>query len=536
MRKKLAMKICAIVMTAAMVGTMAGCGNDSSNPSSSAGESGSSSEVSSDAAEDSEESGGADESSEETPAEEEGGEEANAEEETYDFGGQVVKVNGNIWDNLKEPVPNDNGEVDTTNYDKYWGFAHQIEEKYNIKFEWVELTGDDGYSAGEKIVQTILDGQCFADILAVSDDVFITMMTGDYLADITDTYNELQVGSLWTEAATWQGRVYGQTYDGVGNCYVMVYSRDYLESIGMTETPTDKFLKGEWSYDDCIEYLTEMKSKLPDGTYPMSVHYYHWASMAPAANGGVVSVDSDGNLGFTDPAYTEALEFYVNLQNLGLAQMMVPTDNGDDTYSSAFDYGHDKMSTAAEGTTFVMTMAEGWQYQYLLERCGNWGIVPWPWGSQVTCEGDYTTLSDNYRTVQSIWTDTVIPKAEYRNASNIPDIVLFKIARDMFDLNSPNGAAVRKAMWEAEQKGEEFDYMGDAPGSAGSFCTEQDVEVYDWLHSRIMYDWGHAFDQNDITNVWELAKRTVAVKLDARSVAERYLQEAEAKMAEKGLK
>ena len=162
MRKKLATKICAIAMTAAMVATAAGCGNDDSTQGS-----GSSSESSSEESSSEESTGGADESSEESSAE--GDEEANAEEETYDFGGQVVKVNGNIWDNLKEPVPNDAGEVDTTNYDKYWGFAHQIEEKYNIKFEWVELTGDDGYSAGEKIVQTILDGQCFADILAVSE-------------------------------------------------------------------------------------------------------------------------------------------------------------------------------------------------------------------------------------------------------------------------------------------------------------------------------------------------------------------------------
>ena len=270
--------------------------------------------------------------------------------------------------------------------------------------------------------------------------------------------------------------------------------------------------------------------------------------MAPAANGGVVSVDSNGEIGFADPRYTAALEFYVELQNLGLAQMMEPTDKGDGTYSTSFNYGHNGgMSSATEGNIFVMTMIEGWHRQYLLDEIGEWGIVPYPWGPEVTCsepdkvdeEGNpigYTTLSDNYRTVQSIWTNTVIPKQEYRNASSISDIDLFKIAKDMFDKNSPNGAAVRLAAWEAEQKGEVFDYLGDNPGSIGNFCTVEDAKIFDWLHTRVQYDWGHALDDANITNVWEVAKRTVGVKLDARSVAETYLQEAEANSEDKGLK
>lgn len=534
MRKKLATKICAIVMTAAMVASMAGCGDDSGDNSQA------STPGSSEAGDPGQESGGADNQESETPDD--------SQEEKYDFGGQVVKVHGNIWDNLKEPVPNDAGEVDTTNYDKYWGFAHEIEEKYNIKFEWVDLEGADGYNDAELTINSILNGQCYADILAVSDSTFVSMMTGDYLADITDEVDQLKVGSLWTEAGTWKGRVYGQTYDGIGDCYVLAYSRDYLKSIGMEKTPTDMFMEGKWSYEDCKAYLSEMKAKLPEGTYPISTHYYHWASMAPAANGGVVSVDSNGEIGFADPRYTAALEFYVELQNLGLAQMMEPTDKGDGTYSTSFNYGHNGgMSSAKEGNIFVMTMIEGWHRQYLLDEIGEWGIVPYPWGPEVTCsepdkvdeEGNpigYTTLSDNYRTVQSIWTNTVIPKQEYRNASSISDIDLFKIAKDMFDKNSPNGAAVRLAAWEAEQKGEVFDYLGDNPGSIGNFCTVEDAKIFDWLHTRVQYDWGHALDDANITNVWEVAKRTVGVKLDARSVAETYLQEAEANMEDKGLK
>ena len=77
--------------------------------------------------------------------------------------------------------------------------------------------------------------------------------------------DQIHVGSLYKEAVTWQDHCYGMTFDNVGATYFMVYSRDYLEEIGMDVTPTEKFMAGEWSYDDMKEYLTEMKAKLPEG-------------------------------------------------------------------------------------------------------------------------------------------------------------------------------------------------------------------------------------------------------------------------------
>lgn len=516
MKKKLAMKVCAVAMSLAMVGSLAGCGN---NDSGNASGSGSDSQGSTQQPSGGEESSG---ESESTPDE-------SQQEETYDFGGQVVKVQGNAWENLKEG---------SDNYDVYWDYAHQIEEKYGVTIEYSPLELDDGYNSTQQIIAACTSGKAHADIFAVSDDGFISLMSGGYLADITKDYNELQVGSLWTDGATWNDHVYGLTFDNMGDSYVMVYSRAYLEEIGMDKTPTDMFVEGKWSYDDCIEYLTEMKSKLPDGTYPISLHYYHWASMAPAANGGIVSVNSNGELGVLDEKYLEALDFYVKLQNQGLAQPMTPVPKEDGTYATeGWSYGTgDTMATATEGKEYVITMAESWQFGGILDSHGEWGVVPWPWGSSVTCDGDYKTLSDNYRTAQSIWTDIVVPAQQYRNASEIPDIVLFKIACDYFDMISPDGANARHSAWEAEQAGQAHENLGYQPGTTRAFCTDQDIEVYDWMHSRVVYDWGHAFDNNSITNIWELSKRIIGVKLDARSVAESYAQEAEANMADKKLK
>ena len=77
-------------------------------------------------------------------------------------------------------------------------------------------------------------------------------------------------------------------------------------------------MAGEWSYDDMKEYLTEMKAKLPEGVYPIGIHYYHWASMAAAAN-GIMQIDSDGNINFNEEGFIEAMSFYRELIDEGLA-------------------------------------------------------------------------------------------------------------------------------------------------------------------------------------------------------------------------
>ena len=199
------------------------------------------------------------------------------EEETYDFGGAEVRVFGNKWNDLDPDAEGDKTQ--------YLDAAAQVEEKYNIKFVYAKPDGYDGYNLGELIQAGITAGDAGVDILDSEPDALISLLSSGALTDLTNDMDQIHVGSLYKEAVTWQDHCYGMTFDNVGDTYFMVYSRDYLEEIGMDVTPTEKFMAGEWSYDDMKEYLTEMKAKLPEGVYPIGIHYYHWASMAAAANG-----------------------------------------------------------------------------------------------------------------------------------------------------------------------------------------------------------------------------------------------------------
>lgn len=517
MKKKSAMKVFALMMTMAMVGSMAGCGSTPTSESSDSAQS--------NPPESKEEQGGesaaADASSDE--ASDAGSGETNAEgEEAYDCGGATIKVSGAYWADLSE----DNSE--NASYIKAHDLLPQLEAKYNVNIEYVKLEGDSGYSSTELIQNTILNGECYADIFSDADVIALR----NYLVDNTDTKESLGIGSIYLAPATWNGHTYGFSCENVGNVDVMVYSRDYLKNIGMDVTPTDKFLAGEWSYDDCREYLTELKSKLPEGTYPIYVHSNGWANMAPAAN-GTLSVDSDGGIHLTDDAYVEAIEFYRELIDLGLA---VPIENAvrnEDGTISADQGGSGKgQCKATEAGDYVISPAAHWYMSNLEADLGQWGIVPLPWGSNVTCEGDYTTLSDNYHTAHTLWTNMTVPKAEYRSegAKNIPDDVLLKIGLEWCDMNNPVAAAVRHAAFEAEQNGEEYVNLGYEAGTMRSFSTKEDADLYDWMHSRAVLEYGSTM--NSYVRVYRNALAIIGLGDDGRASGESFAKEGETAMAE----
>lgn len=441
----------------------------------------------------------------------------NAEEETYDFGGQEIKVYGNRWNDLNPENAADHAiEIDA---------AKQVEEKYNVKLVYSAPSGYDGYNQLDTIIASVNAGEGFANIIGLDMDALIGAISGGFLAEITDSVDDLEIGSLYTDAATWDGKCYGVTFDNIGDTYVMVYSRDYLEEIGMDVTPTEKFMAGEWSYDEFKEYLTELKAKLPEGMYPISMHYYHWATMAGAAN-GVVGISNDGTFGINNEAYIEALEFYKDLMASGLAApMAIEWSEENDTYG---------VDIPMElGKDCVITRVEAWELGGLKDKAGEWGVVYWPWGSNVTCDGDYTTLSENYLTSQAYWgVNAVLSDAEKQ--TGIPADVLTKISKDYYDILNPTAAAARKAAYDAEQAGETPE-IGYEAGTVRQFCTVEDYELYDWGHSRVTYDWAKTFDDADMTNIWECSKYTIAVGEDARSTADSWYSAGVAAAADKGI-
>lgn len=433
------------------------------------------------------------------------------EEEKYDFNGQTVRVWGGDFDSLTKP------DVDL----KFTDAKELVEEKYNIKLEAITLDGYDGTNETQLLLSSVASGEPAADIVVLNASSFIGCVMNNLLFDMTQYKDEFRVGSAYLDAMSWDGKCYGVSYDDVGSCWVMVYDRDLIKQIGMEKTPTEMFMEGKWDYENFKSYLADMKSKLPEGVYPIGSYPFHWATMAGAANGYPV-LDSNGHLAYKDEPFIEAVQLYRDLQVQGLAAPVTTTVKDDGSTGYSFPYRYDDES-------IVLARAEQWELSYINY---DFGIVPYPWGSNVTCEGDYTTLSDNYKVAFPYWGGiSVLDSAVER--TGIPGNVLNKIAQDFQE-------AVYDKQWmhdayEKEQNGEKDIVFSANPGSAGSFTTQEDIEINDWIHSRFMYDWSWPFDSAELLKCWDPFKEIYGEGKEVRATLESYYNEADAKMKDAGL-
>lgn len=438
-------------------------------------------------------------------------EEETPQEITYDFGGVTVQAFGSEWNNL------DNEENLVAQEAK-----KLVEEKYNIKLVKAAMDGYDGYNDDDLLIASVAAGDPVADIITLNPESMVSCYQNGILYDMTEYLDTLKVGSIYSNAGSWQGRCYGISYDNLGDSWVLVYDRDYLKEIGMEKTPTDMFMEGKWDYASFEEYCTEMKSKLPDGVYPIGCYPYHWAVMAAGANGETIC-DDQGNVNITKDAFIETLEFYQKLENEGLAYPMSLTldENGEATEA---DYAY-----AVTDEKIVMKRAEAWQLSGLEF---NYGIVYWPWGSDVTCNGDYTTLSDNYKVNTSYWgVDCVV--AASIDKTGIPGDVLEQIIFDYREAVTDGGLDWMREAYEQERAGDNTCY-GKEFGETRSFYTEQDIELYDWGHSRFQADLSWAMDSAGIVDVWNSFFYVLAGYQDARSTMESYYNEAQANLKDAG--
>ncbi len=483
-------KILATLLASSMVFSMAACGETTTESTESASES----------------------VAETTEAAEETSEEVVEEAAYPDLGGVTIKV-WNAFPGLNETV-----DPAADNYNAIAADAKTvIEERYNCILEPVQLEGSDGISDAEVMLASITSGEPFADVVNLDNVTLMPMVINDVLVDFTGQTDSWKVPQGFIDEATFNGKVYGFTFDSAG-AEMIAYDRDFFEEIGMEKTPTDMFMEGKWSYEDFKAYLVELKTKLPEGMYPIGHYPFHWAWAAAAANGASL-VDADMQVNFTDDAVVEGIAFYQELINEGLAAPATPgtNDEGETTYSWNYQYHDEKIA---------MGRIEPWQMDFEAEM--NYGLVPMPWGSNVTLgtEGDYTTLSDNYETGR-VWMSikSVLKEAP----SGVDPVVLMDI---LLDYEAEVDGAIRGA-WEAEEAGT-FEYGHLKAGTPRNFKTAEDMELFDWAATRNRTEWAWIVDAADLVNAWDPFRDIFAEGLDPRSVLESYEQEGKAKMEDAG--
>jgi hypothetical protein len=401
----------------------------------------------------------------------------------YDLKGMTVKIR--LWD-FPNPYSEDTDQV---NIDKYLPIFDAAKAAYNCEFEFYTPTVEyDDFTT--EWLQSIASGSpCWHITNNFSAMWLIAMSANNGLEDISKALETIEMPEVFKTTVSVGDGVYGfvTSYQGTEG---LVYNRAMIEEAGMEYTPTEMFMQGKWSYNDFYDYMVELQSKLPEGTWAFFIDPNYWNIFASAAN-GTAAVSNDLELTMTSEPYIETMEFLQKLWNAGVCRMPNVTESG----------GYDNWGTPAatfdKGVEVAMTHRAGWQYGGLNNNGIDWGFVPYPWGSNVTLgvEGDYTTLSDTYKAAFYDYgcLGNILSGVENDFPGIEKDYLIEALTHLTYDLFvSAERQAELAAMVNEEAAETEIDM--------GAYNTIEDATLYNFLKTRTIYNNSSTLGNADLLN------------------------------------
>ena len=404
-------------------------------------------------------------------------------ERKYDLQGMTVKVR--LWDS-PNPYNEDTDQVDK---DKWLPIFEGVKEKYNCDFEFYSPTVEyDDFT--KEWLQSIASGSPAWHVTNNFSAMWLIAMTAnDGLVDISKALETIEMPEIFKKTAAVGDGVYGFVtgYQGTEG---LVYNRAMIAEAGMEYTPTEMFMQAKWSYDDFYDYMVELQSKLPEGTYAFFIDPNYWNIFASAAN-GTAAVSNDLELTMTGEAYIETMEFLQKLWNAGVCRMPNVTESG------SYDNWGTPAATFDKGVEVAMTHRAGWQYGGLNNNGIDWGFVPYPWGSNVTLgtEGDYTTLSETYRAAFYDYgcMGNILSGVENDFPGIDKDYLVEALVNLTYDLFvSEESQAKLAEMAKGEEASGEIDL--------GAYNTIEDATLYNFLKQRTIYNNSSTLGNADLLN------------------------------------
>ncbi len=403
---------------------------------------------------------GEDDDTEETPDGEEGDDEISTIWPAHDLGGATIEALDYNSLNAANPDADDLADYDAeTRQNK----IDYLEDKYNVTIEYVPLPSVEWDEIPNEMIRRYTAGDPVADIFDVSFSFFAALASNGVLNDNTAWIDNVNLGESYTDVGNWIGSNYGvgTTVGGEG----LHYNRTMIQDAGMEMEPNEMFARGQWSYEDFTQYLTDLNSRLPEDTSAFFIDPYYWFLFAPAGNGTQLITDEGVN--YQDEAVIESLEALVTINNAGLLMEPNTTEEG------GLDYWGTPQSTFDQGTGVALTHRASWQAAELAGSV-DFGFVPYPYGANVsfgeTGELDsYLTISDNYATTVFDAQMRMMTKGVEEKAD--PEGV-FTLMLDLMGLDFMHNDYVDP----------NADTSGEVP--ARWFNTELDAELYDWSLGR----------------------------------------------------
>lgn len=285
-----------------------------------------------------------------------------------------------------------------------------IKEELNVEFEFLQYPVD----VQSDLMTSVLANNPICDIAVMWGGCESTILAQNVLQQLDDYTSLFQ-----DEDAAWllDDPLYGHYYL-MGNAvrfmprWPLIVNLTMLEQVdalkdenGKTIYPMDAFLKGEWTWSYFEDYLSKIQAyynnvDAPDGvTYDKVQAYetdFRFATLsAMHSNGG--GLYSEGEITADSEESIEAVQYIKNLMDKGL---LVDCDLYDNGYIPVWCQGNNDFGKG--GTVFTENgdWMVGGAGSALAERGESMGVVPWPRPDDVAFD------SETYKQVISV-TDSV---------------------------------------------------------------------------------------------------------------------------------
>ena len=390
-------------------------------------------------------------------------------EKGYDLQGNTVKLR--MWDSVN-PYAEDVSEVDKAEWLPRY---EALKAAYNCDFEFYTSTSEWDDMPAEWILSVSGGAPAWHVTNNLSSMWVMNLAANDALADISPALEEMDLPVAFKDASLSGGARYG-FITGFPGPEGLVFNRAMIAEAGMEYDPGEMFAMGKWDYDSFYEYMVELQSKLPEGTYAFFIDPNYWGIFAPPANGGVMAVYPDFTLGLLSDEYIETFELLEKLIAAGCVRPVNRDEDGEPEYWST------PAATFDQGVEVAMTHRAGWQMGGLNSNGLDWGFVPYPWGSGATLkeEGNYKSLENYYGSYYDMGlVGSVLKGAEVDFPGMDAEYVNKALVHLMYDL-----------LFDDEQKADiqakaDPDYM---PEPEGMFADELSAELHTWLKMHTKFN------------------------------------------------
>lgn len=227
------------------------------------------------------------------------------------------------YDSTNTDIHDDPSVSDEELAQQHFDIVKEVEDKYNVKIEFVNLTWD---GTQESINTSILAGTPDCDIYEVDLSFGIPAALNGFatnLEDIlpadSDIFNDQMVFSQ-VDIGKEDGVYLFQSNSaemGLAGTYMLAYNKQMLDEAGL-EDPNALYERGEWTWDKWREYMLALTQDTDgDGVidvYGFGSRYDYLVYNLTMSNGTGIAMSDTENL--SSPEVAEVLDFIYNMYNV----------------------------------------------------------------------------------------------------------------------------------------------------------------------------------------------------------------------------